>query len=153
MEQLIHTLLKHYETGTMSRRELVGSLAALSLAGSSASAAQAFPAVSLNHASIQVSNLQRSVDYYQKTFGLQVQTENKAQQLVQLKLGSGHLSIHQQNGPASIDHFAIGLEPFNRDQVGAALKARGATAQDGGGAGLHVVDPDGILVQVIAATA
>jgi catechol 2,3-dioxygenase-like lactoylglutathione lyase family enzyme len=153
MEQLINTLLRRYETGTMSRRELVGSLAALSLAGGSASAAQAFPAVSLNHVSIQVSNLERSVAFYQKTFGLPLQTENKAQQLVQLKLGGGHLSLHQHNGPASIDHFAIGLEPFNRDQAVAALKARGATAEDGGGAGLHVVDPDGILVQVIAATA
>jgi catechol 2,3-dioxygenase-like lactoylglutathione lyase family enzyme len=152
MEQLINTLLRHYETGTMSRRELIGSLATLSVAGT-ASAAAAFPATSLNHASIQVADLKRSVDFYQKTFGLPLQTENKAQQLVQLKLGSGHLSIHQNTGPASIDHFAIGLDPFNRDQVIAALKARGATAQDGGGAGLHVVDPDGILVQVIAATA
>ena len=153
MEQLINTLLHRYDAGTLSRRELVGSLAALTLAGGSASAAAAFPTVSLNHVSIQVANLQRSVDFYQKTFGLPLQTENKAQQLVQLKLGSGHLSIHQNNGAASIDHFAIGLDPFNRDQVVAALKARGATAQDGGGAGLHVVDPDGVLVQTIAATA
>ncbi len=153
MEQLINSLLCGYETGTMSRRELVGSLALLTLASGSATAAAAFPATSLNHVSIQVGNLQRSVDFYQKTFGLAVQTENKAQELVQLKLGNGHLSIHQHDGPASIDHFAIGLDPFNKDQVVAALKARGATAQDGGGAGLHVVDPDGILVQVITATA
>src|SRR5262249_37263455 len=148
MEQLISNLLKRYETGTLSRRELVGGLSLLALGGASASAAPAsapFPKVSLNHVSIQVANLQRSVDFYQKTFGLPVQSENKAQELVQLKLGDGHISLHRHDGPATVDHFAIGLDPFNRDQVVAALKARGATAQDGGGAGLHVVDPDGVL--------
>src|SRR5207248_1174883 len=128
MEQLINTLLRRYETGGLSRRELVGSIALLTLAGGSASAATAFPSTSLNHVSIQVGNLERSVDFYRRTFGLAVQTENKAQALVQLKLGNSHISIHRHDGPASIEHFAVGLAPFNKDQVVAELKARGATA-------------------------
>jgi len=40
---------------------------------------------------------------------------------------------------------------FNKDRVIADLRARGATPIDGGdGADLHVADPDGLFVQVIA---
>jgi len=153
MEQLINTLINRYETGTLSRRELVGTLALLSLAGTSASAAPApaeFENISLNHVSIVVGNLDRSVDFYRKTFSLPVQTENRANKLVQLKLGRSHISIHEQAGAkGAVDHFAIGVDRFNRDTVVAELARRGATARDGDGAGLHVVDPDGVLVQVI----
>src|SRR6185436_18081485 len=56
-----------------------------------------------------------------------------------------HLSIRQGAKP-SFDHFAIGIERFNKDAVIADLRARGATPVDGGdGAGLHVADPDGLF--------
>ena len=151
MEQLIHRLIGRYETGAMSRRELVGALAVLSTSGASAwAAADGFESSALNHVSITVSDLQRSVEFYQRVFGLPLQSENKAAQLVQLKLGKSHLSIRRADGPKGVDHFAIGIERFNKDSVIADLKARGATPRDDPGAGLHVVDPDGLNVQLIA---
>ena len=70
---------------------------------------------------------------------------------MQLAVGKArHLSIRQGSKP-DFDHFAIGIEGFNKDRVIADLRARGATPIDGGdGAGLHVADPDGLFVQVIA---
>src|SRR5439155_4361109 len=57
------------------------------------------------------------------------------------------------SGPAArrkVDHFAIGVDNFNKDSVTADLKARGATPidQQGGGFGFHVLDPDGFPVQI-----
>lgn len=149
MEQLINGLIGRYEKGGLSRRDLVGALAALSLTGGSAAAA-GFESSALNHVSIVVSDLQRSIEFYQRVFGLPLQSENKAAQLVQLKLGKSHLSIRRADGPKGVDHFAIGLERFNKDSVIADLKARGATPREDAGAGLHVVDPDGLNVQLIA---
>ena len=151
MEKLISGLLGQYEKGALSRRELVGALAALGATGWSTAAAQAgFQAASINHVSITGSNLQRTVDFYSRVFNLPRQGQAQAN-LVQLTVGkAGHLSIRQGSKP-SFDHFAIGIEGFNKDRVIADLRARGATPMDGGdGAGLHVADPDGLFVQVIA---
>jgi catechol 2,3-dioxygenase-like lactoylglutathione lyase family enzyme len=152
MEQVINSLLGRYERGSLSRRELVGALAVVALTNQSASAA-GFESSTLNHVSITVSNLQRSVDFYRNVFGLPVQSENKAAELVQLKLGPSHLSIRRGDGRKGVDHFAIGLDRFNKDSVIADLKARGAVPREDPGAGLHVVDPDGLNVQLIASSA
>jgi catechol 2,3-dioxygenase-like lactoylglutathione lyase family enzyme len=149
MEQVIGSLLGRYESGTLSRRDLVGALAVLSMTGGTASAA-GFESSSLNHVSIIVTDLGRSVEFYQRVFGLPLQSENKTAQLVQLKLGKGHLSIRRADRPKGVDHFAIGLDRFNKDQVIAGLKSRGAIPKEDAGAGLHVVDPDGLNVQLIA---
>jgi len=151
MERLINGLVGRYETGALSRRDLVAALAVLSATGASAFAAPAgFESSALNHVSIVVSDLQRSVEFYQRVFGLPLQSENKAAELVQLKLGKSHLSIRRGDGTKGVDHFAIGLDRFNKDQVIADLKARGAAPREDAGAGLHVVDPDGLNVQLIA---
>ncbi|HEX5280717.1 MAG TPA: VOC family protein [Micropepsaceae bacterium] len=150
MEQLINRLIGRYENGALSRRELVGALAALSVTGSSAFAAETgFQSAGINHVSITASNLQRSADFYARMFNLTRQPRNAAN-LVQLNVGKDHLSIRQGANPR-FDHFAIGVENFNKDRIIADLKSRGAMPIDGGaGAGLHVADPDGLLVQVIA---
>jgi len=152
MEQLINGLIGQYEKGALSRRELVGTLAALSVAGSSAFAAETgFQSSGINHVSITASNLQRSVDFYSRVFNLTRQPGTAAN-LVQLSVGKDHLSLRQGANPR-FDHFAIGIPNFNKDRVIADLKARGAPPIDGGdGAGLHVADPDGLFVQLIANT-
>ena len=152
MERLINGLLGRYEEGALSRRDLVGALAVLSATGGSAFAAPAgFESSSLSHVAIVVSDLQRSVEFYKRVFGLAVTSENAAAKLVQVGIGkSQHVSIRQGDGPKGIDHFGIGIERFNKDQVIADLKARGAAPREDGGAGLHVLDPDGVKVQVSA---
>ena len=150
VEKIINGLIGRYEKGALSRRELVGALAALSMTGKTAFAAEAgFQSASINHVSITASNLERSVAFYSRAFNLTRQPRPDAN-LVQLAVGrSAHLSLRQGANPR-FDHFAIGIEAFNKDRVIADLRARGATPIDGGdGAGLHVADPDGLFVQVI----
>ena len=150
MENIINGLIGRYENGALSRRELVGALAALSVAGNSAYAAESgFQSAGINHVSITASNLERSVAFYSRVFNLTRQGRPDGN-LVQLTVGkTAHLSLRQGANPR-FDHFAIGIDGFNKDRVIADLKARGATPIDGGdGAGLHVADPDGLFVQLI----
>lgn len=153
MERHINGLIGQYDKGALSRRELVGALAALSVTGNAAFAADAgFQSAGINHVAITASNLQRTVDFYSRVFALPRQPAGQNANLVQLTVGKeGHLSIRQGANPR-FDHFAIGIAGYNKDRVIANLRARGATPIDGGdGAGLHVADPDGLFVQVIAA--
>jgi catechol 2,3-dioxygenase-like lactoylglutathione lyase family enzyme len=148
MKSTISRLLEAYEKGKMSRRQLVQGLALLA-AGSSAAQAAGFQGNSINHISLQVSNLQRSTDFYQRVFGCPVNKRDGNNQLV---FGKNFLVLREGKPAAKVDHFAIGVDNFNKDSVSADLKARGATPidQQGGGFGFHVLDPDGFPVQISA---
>jgi catechol 2,3-dioxygenase-like lactoylglutathione lyase family enzyme len=148
MTNWISKLLEAYEKGKLSRRQLVQGLALLA-AGSSAAEAAGFQGNSINHVSLFVSNLQRSTDFYQRVFSC---TVNKRDGNNQLMFGKDFLVLRQGKPAAKVDHFAIGVDNFNKDSVSADLKARGATPidQQGGGFGFHVLDPDGFPVQISA---
>jgi catechol 2,3-dioxygenase-like lactoylglutathione lyase family enzyme len=148
MKSTISKLLEAYEKGKMSRRALIQGLAVLA-AGSTAAEAAGFEGNSINHISLQVSNLQRSTDFYQRVFGCKV---NKREGNNQLMFGKNFLVLRPGNPPAKVDHFAIGVDNFKKESVVADLKSRGANPidQQGGGAGFHVVDPDGYPVQISA---
>ena len=79
MESIISSLLAQFEKGSLSRRELVQGLAMLA-AGGTAAAAQDnidFKTADIDHVSIQVADLQRSVEFYQRMFGFSVVSEDK----------------------------------------------------------------------------
>ena len=103
MKNNISKLLEAYEKGKMSRRTLIQGLALLA-AGSSAAEAAGFQGASINHVSLQVSNLQRSTDFYQRAFGCMV---NKRDGNNQLMFGKDFLVLRPGNPPAKVDHFAI----------------------------------------------
>jgi len=148
MKSTISRLLGAYENGKLSRRDLVQGLTLLAASYGTASAA-GFQGNSVNHISLYVSNLQRSTDFYQRAFGC---TVNKRDGNNQLVFGKNYLVLRQGNPAAKVDHFAIGVDGFNKDAVAADLKSRGATPidQQGGDFGFHVVDPDGFPVQISA---
>jgi len=137
VEHVISNLLKRYEGGALSRRDLVKGLAMLTAAGGTASAA-GFESSTLNHVSILVSDVPRSAAFYQRVFNLSVLDEDKAAPRIRLRLGkSSHLTIRRRNPAGTIDHFAIGIERFNKDSVIQDLKQRGATPREEGDAGLR----------------
>src|SRR5437879_379267 len=120
MKSTISRLLDAYENRKMSRRELVQGLALLAASSATASAA-GFQGNSINHLSLFVSNLQRSTDFYQRVFGCSV---NKREGNNQLTFGKGFLVLRLGNPPGKVDHFAIGVDNFNKDSVGTDLKGR-----------------------------
>jgi catechol 2,3-dioxygenase-like lactoylglutathione lyase family enzyme len=155
MNAIVSTLLERFDRGMLTRRDLMQGLAMLA-AGSGAAAhgqtqESAMKAAKIDHVSIQVSDLARSVAFYENLFGLTVVGEDKANEIVRLGVGKTLVSLHHKNPTAVVDHFAIGIEKFNRDAVTQTLKARGVIAEENLDAGFHIKDPEGISVQIVGA--
>ena len=152
VEAVISSLLQRFEGGALTRRELIQGLTMLTAAGGASSAAgqeAGFKAVKIDHVSVQVNDLPRSIDFYRKVFGLSVVSEDKANEIVRLGITKPLVSLHHKSPMAIVDHFAIGVEPFNKDAVAAELKRRGANPEENIDAGFHVKDPDGVSVQLM----
>ena len=152
MELVISHLVDRFERGTLTRRELVQGLAMLS-AGAALCEAQPGPATQgtrIDHVSIQVRDLPRSVAFYQEMFGLSVVSEDKPNEIVRLGVERSVLvSLHHKNPTGIVDHFAIGVRNFSRDAVERTLRERSAEPSDNLDAGFHILDPEGISVQIM----
>ena len=155
MDVMISNLLNRFERGAITRRELVQGLTMLTVASATASDAQTQDAgikvAKIDHVSIQVTDLPRSIAFYQKMFGLTVAGEDKANEIVRLGMGKTLVSLHHKSPTGVVDHFAIAIEKFDKDFVTRELKARGANPEENIDAGFHIKDPEGIHVQVVGA--
>ena len=149
------SLIDRFDRGVLTRRDLMQGLALLAASATGQAHAQtqesALKAAKIDHISIQVSDLPRSMAFYQNIFGLTVVGEDKPNEIVRLGVGRALVSLHHKNPTAVVDHFAIGVEKFNREAVTQTLKARGITAEENLDAGFHIKDPEGISVQIVGA--
>jgi catechol 2,3-dioxygenase-like lactoylglutathione lyase family enzyme len=155
MQAMISSLVNRFESGALTRRELIQGFSMLTAASGTASIAHAqdaaIKAVKIDHVSIQVSDLPGSIAFYQKMFGLTVVSEDKPNEIVRLGAGKVLVSLHHKSPTGLVDHFAIGVEKFNKELVTRELKQRGATPEENLDAGFHIKDPQGIGVQIVAA--
>jgi catechol 2,3-dioxygenase-like lactoylglutathione lyase family enzyme len=151
VQHVISDLVTHFEGGRLSRRELIQALTALAAtaaAGTTVSAASLM-AGSINHASVLVSDMARSIEFYNRVFGLSVMNEDNENKISRLGRGGKVLvSLRVEPPPGLVDHFAIGVEGFNREAVTQALKELGLTPRENLEFGFHVKDPDGANVQI-----
>jgi len=152
MESIISNLISRYEKGSLNRRDLVSGLALLAASGGTAAAAAQdeieFKAANIDHVSIHVADLQRSIAFYQKMFGFSV-VSRADPEIVRLGNGKTVLVSLNHGSPAgTIDHFAIGIPRFNNESGARYVTQRGAMPLQGDYAGFHVKDPDGINVQI-----
>jgi catechol 2,3-dioxygenase-like lactoylglutathione lyase family enzyme len=150
VEPVISDLVSRFERGALSRRELIGALALLAGAGAGAPASAAtLKSASINHVSVLVTDMARSIDFYGRVFGLTLVNEDKANKIARLGAGGKILvSLRIEPPPGVIDHFAIGVDGFNREAVTADLKGFGLTPAENIQFGFHVKDPDGAVVQI-----
>ena len=113
MERVIATLLGDYESGKMSRRQLIQSLALAALAAPAAALAQStagappahaaapWKTVWLDHISYAVSDYKKSAAFYTNLMGWEVQNDNGTNQAT-LKIGNvGGIIIRNQRQPAA----------------------------------------------------
>ena len=152
MESIISTLVTRFEEGKLSRRELVQGLALLAATGATADAQEAldFKDANVNHVSIQVADLARSVEFYQKMFGFSVISQDQPLGIIRLGVTRTLVSLNHQSPAGIVDHFALGVPRFSKEAATRHLQQRGATPLDDPYAGLHVKDPDGINVQIFS---
>jgi catechol 2,3-dioxygenase-like lactoylglutathione lyase family enzyme len=149
MEAIISDLLNRFEKGALSRRGLVQGLAMLTAAGAQAQDTAIRPA-KIDHVSIQVTDLPRSIAFYQKIFGFTVVSEDKPNEIVRLgAAGKVLVSLHHKSPTGLVDHYAIGVEKFNKEAVTRELKERGVTPEENLDAGFHIKDPEGMRVQIV----
>jgi catechol 2,3-dioxygenase-like lactoylglutathione lyase family enzyme len=154
MEAIISNLVTRFEKGKLTRRELIQGLAMLTAASGTALAEPqepGFKGARIDHVSIQVSNLQRSINFYQKLFGFTVVSEDKNNEIVRLGVSKTLVSLHHKSPTAVVDHFAIGVDHFDKESVTRELKLRGANPEENLDAGFHIKDPEGMNVQIVQA--
>jgi catechol 2,3-dioxygenase-like lactoylglutathione lyase family enzyme len=153
MNAIVSNLLNRFDRGALTRRDLMQGLAMLTVASGTTSLAQAqdpgITAARIDHVSIQVSDLPRSIAFYETMFGLKVVSEDKPNEIVRLGVTKPLVSLHHKSPFGVVDHFAIGVEKFNRESVTRLLKERGANPEENLDAGFHINDPQGIGVQIV----
>jgi len=152
MSHAVESLLTHYESGRLRLRDLVALLTALAAAPRTVGAQPAaLKAATLNHASLIVSDLDRSVAFYQRTFGLPVKSTQQGG--VNLAVGDAFLGIYQggANAMPHINHVCFGIRGFDPAATVAALEAQGHAAESrtrDGVTQVYTADPDNLRIQL-----
>src|SRR5262245_235390 len=163
MYRMFDELLKKYENGRISRREAVLSLSAIAASAVSAAAqpnaAAPIAARSLNHASISVADVNRSVEFYQSLFGMRVISREGvagnpvagggSNVVVNLAPGPGpeFIGIYKAEPAGHIGHFCLGVQNFDADRTLKTLKDRGVEARmrtRGESKEIFLTDPDNV---------
>jgi glyoxylase I family protein len=152
MQTVIEDLVTRFDQGTLSRRHLLQGLTALAAgAGALPAAAQTTPfrSTRIDHISIQVTDMARSVEFYEKIFGLRVLNEDRENEIVRMGVTRVIVSLHRKPPVGIVDHFAIAIDGFDRAAVTAELAKHGLEAQENLDYGFYVRDPEGIPVQIV----
>jgi Glyoxalase/Bleomycin resistance protein/Dioxygenase superfamily len=134
MDAMISSLLNRFERVVLTRQELVQGLTTLAATSGTTSIAHAqeagIQAAKIGHVSIQVSDLPRSIAFYQKMFGLTIVSEDKPNEIVRLGAGKVLVSLHHKSPTGLVDHFAISVERFDKEAVTRRLKEQGVTPEN-----------------------
>jgi catechol 2,3-dioxygenase-like lactoylglutathione lyase family enzyme len=155
----IDTLVSAFESGRLSRRQLVQGLAAMVAASAPAAAeaqTPAIPALSLNHVSLAVTDPEASKQFFQKTFGMPEYVALSAEELrrgaaqpINLSLGTSFLGLYKMPNPGRVDHVCLGVANYEVNAMAAKLEAQGIKAtirKDK--PEVYFNDPDGIRFQL-----
>lgn len=146
----IDSLVSAFESGRLTRRQLVQGLAALvASTGAVEAAAQApaIPALSLNHVSLAVADPEASKQFFQKTFGMPVASTQGTG--INLSLGTSFLGLYKMPNPGRVDHVCLGVDNYEVNAMAAKLDAQGIKAtirKDK--PEVYFNDPDGIRFQL-----
>ena len=172
MEIVVSELLKKYEDGKLSRRQLIQSLALAAVAAAAPADAAAqgqrgFRTTRLDHLSYQVGDYKRTRDFYSDLMGMSVVGDD-GKGYCQLQYGESHgvgararsfigVRTRAADAPAGrFDHVAFSIDDWDTDRVKGELERRGLKPRlQPGGAGdtpnyvsFHVEDPDGVGIQI-----
>ncbi len=149
MTQSFDTLLRQYEDGKLTRRQLLGAITALAMPATvgAQTSRTGIRARSLNHVNVGVSDLSRSETFYRNLLGLPARRYIVGDAYALDFPDGGLISLCPTEGgncsltatsavPGEIDHFGVGIE---------GVRQAGPTS-------VIVPDPDGLAVQLSAVT-
>ena len=150
----INSLLNHYDSGKLSRRDLVTRLGCLAIAAAGSKAAMVadepptFQATELNHIALRVTDVQRSRDFYRKHLGLKVSRESDSNCFMTF---GDHFVALFKGDRAGMDHYCYSVKDYAVLTAAEKLKAEGIEPDVHATAGrIYFPDPDGLTVQLAA---
>ena len=157
----IEGLVAKFEARRLSRRELVTAIAAM-VASAAAPAAAQDAAVTkvaqgrtINHVSMAVADVERSAAFYKALLGLK-EVSRPGNGGINLGLSDGFLGLYKLPNPGTVNHFCIGVDDFDPEQMADRLKAQGIQAtvdrnpanRTSGGDQLYFIDLEKTRVQL-----
>ena len=149
----LEAVFNRYEAGDMSRRKVIATLLAMTVPSvqSTRAAPLVGAATQLNHATLHVTSVARSQEFYQRLFGMPVLTHQGVG--VNLQAGGGFLGLYPTTDRAKpgIDHICLSVDRFDAKRALATLKELNTNpeiSRRGDTEELYFDDPDGITVQV-----
>jgi catechol 2,3-dioxygenase-like lactoylglutathione lyase family enzyme len=163
LEATMAELITRFESGGITRRELIQRLSLIVAASAApeAGAAQTSPrslkANGFNHLSFVVSDYARTRDFYADLLGLKVSHDDPAAKQCYLQLANGSYllprnPVRRGQLPPVVNHFAVGIVDWDKPRVAAELKRRGVRYSDDRDIpadSIHVRDPDGYDLQLV----
>ena len=152
MQMLIEKMLNDFERGTLTRRQLAATLTGIAAAAAMpvpALAAPSLKAITLNHVTVKVPNLQKTSKFYQEFFGMKLAQQSETIHI--LSVGESFFGLEQKPGGPALDHFDFGLEGWDAKAMRAKVAAHGLAVTPGSRGddeSFKFNDPDGFVVQV-----
>jgi len=128
-------LIREWNCGKIGRRSFLVSLPALAAAlrGMAQSSKPTIPLRALNHVTLRVSDVQRSLEFYQGLFGMPIQARQTAMS-ASLQIGEGPqhigLGVAGANERVGIHHFCVTTGVFDVDRMLRILFEHGVTKLD-----------------------
>jgi len=156
MQHTIETLVRQFEQGRLSRRQLVQGLVVAAAAPVAAQQPQAgaFRAAGIDHVQITVDDLKASQQFYEKLLGVAGRNTSASQANIAVGSAGNFIAIQSGTGRIKpIDHFAVAVENFSPESALASIERAvpGAKAEKSGNS-VFVTGPEGVRVQIQAAT-
>lgn len=124
----------------------------------------------IDHVVLRVVDLARSVDFYRRLLGCEVERERPDLGLIHLRAGASLVDLVAIDGPIgklggmapkaegrNMDHFCLRIDPFDASEVLAHLERhdvpRSTTAKiqfgaEGEGPAVYFQDPDGNIIEL-----
>ena len=153
MQMIVEKMLNDFERGILSRRQLAATLtglaAAAALPATPALAAPSLKAITLNHVTVRVPDLQKTSKFYQEFFGMPLAQHSETIHI--LGVGESFFGIEQKPGGAALDHYDFGLQGWDAKAMRAKVAAHGLSITPGSRGddeSFKFNDPDGFVVQV-----
>ena len=157
MEPIIDKLLNRYESGTVTRRQLIQGLAMLATAGTAKTASAAdFEVVGFDHIQLNASNALESSEWYRTVLGLQRiragAMEDDSEEISHLGTeGNLLLSIRKLEPAGKVDHIGFRVTGASGEALAEELTDRGGVfhpPDPDAAPGSYLHDPDGIRIQI-----
>jgi catechol 2,3-dioxygenase-like lactoylglutathione lyase family enzyme len=156
MNNPIDQIVDDYDSGRMTRRQLLGKMGALlavagggatALAADTGAVEPAFEATELNHIALRVTDVKRSRDFYMQHLGMNHSSLSANSAF--LTCGSNFVALFRGATP-QMDHYCYSVRDYDVATAEDKLRAAGMRDIRRTSERIYFSDPDGLTVQLAA---